>query len=168
MPHLLAELGDEAFHVLFPGKLDGIAGNEDLVGQITEGELDEGVVFASAEEDADGRLVARGHLMFFVVGDVGIELAEMFVAEGIGLEFHEDVALEDAVVEDEVDEEMFVSDEDAFLPGLEAEAVAQLEEEVLKAIQQGVFEVGLGHDITGTQSEELEDVGIADDVGGLY
>ena len=72
------------------------------------------------------------------------------------------------MVEDEVDEEMFVSDEDAFLPGLEAEAVAQLEEEVLKAIQQGVFEVGLGHDITGTQSEELEDVGIADDVGGLH
>lgn len=53
------------------------------------------------------------------------------------------------------------------MPGLEAETVAQLEEEVLKAIQQGVFEVGLGHDIAGTQAEEFEDVGIADDVGGL-
>jgi len=60
------------------------------------------------------RLVARGHLVFFVVGDVGVELAEVLVAEGIGLEFHEDVALEHAVVEDEIDEEVFVADEDAF------------------------------------------------------
>ncbi len=69
------------------------------------------------------------------------------MAEGIGLEFHEDMALEHAVVEDEVDEEMFVADEDALLPGLEAEAVAQLEEEILETIQQGVFQAGLGHDI---------------------
>ena len=165
--HLLAELSDEAFHFLFFGQLDGIAGNEDFVAQITEGELDEDVIFAGAEEDADGRLVARGHLVFFVVGDVGVELAQVLVAKGIGLEFHQDVALEDAVVEDEIDEEMFVADEDALLPRLEAEAVAQLEEEILKTIQQGIFEVGLGHDIPGTQAEELEDVGIADDVGWL-
>lgn len=101
-------MGDEAFHVLFPGQLDDVAGDEDFVAQVTKGELDEGVVLAGAEEDADGWLIAGGHLVSFVVGDVGVELAEVFVAEGIGLEFHQDVALEDAVVEDEVDEKMFV------------------------------------------------------------
>jgi hypothetical protein len=105
--------------------------------------------------------------VLFVIGDVGVELAEVLVLEGIGLEFYEDVALEDTVIEDEVDEEVFVADENALLPGLETEPVAQLEEEILKAVEQGVFEVGLGHDIPRPESEELEDVGIADDVGGL-
>ncbi len=29
---------------------------------------------------------------FFVIGDIGVELAEVFVAEGGGFQFHEDVA----------------------------------------------------------------------------
>lgn len=98
--HLLANLSDEALHLLFAGQFDGIAGDEDLVTQVTEGELDEGVILAGAKEDADGRLVARGHLVLFVISDVGVELAQVLVAEGIGLEFHKDVAFEDAMVED--------------------------------------------------------------------
>ena len=42
---------------------------------------------------------------------------------------------------------MFVADEDALLAGLEAEAVAQFEEEILQTIQQGIFQVGFSHDI---------------------
>lgn len=61
---------------------------------------------------------------------------------------------------------MFASNEDALLPGFEAEAVAHFQEELLQAVEQGVFEVGLGHDIAGAEAEELEDVGIADDLAG--
>jgi hypothetical protein len=165
--HLLAELSDEAYHFLFLRQLDGVAGYENLVAQVTEGVLDEGVILAGAKENTDGWLVARGHLVLFVISDVGVELAEVLVLEGIGLEFHEDVALEDAVIEDEVDEEVFIANENALLTGLEADAVAQLEEEILKPVEQGIFEVGLGHDIPRAESEELEDVGIANDVGGL-
>jgi hypothetical protein len=167
IPDLLSNLGDKAFHFLFFRQFHGVAGDEDLIAQVAEGELDERVILAGAEENADGRQVAWGHLVFFIVGDVGVELAEMFVAEGIRLEFHQDVALEHAVVKDEVDEEVFVADEDALLPGLEAEAMTQLEKEILESIQQGVFQVRLGHDIPGTQAEELEDVGIPDDVDWL-
>ncbi len=71
------------------------------------------------------------------------------------------------MVEDQVDKEMFVANEDALLPRLEAEAVAQLEQEILKAVEQGVFQIGFRHDIPGAQTEELEDVGITDDVGRL-
>jgi energy-converting hydrogenase Eha subunit G len=80
-------------------------------------------------------------LVLFVISDVGVELAEVLVLEGIGLEFYEDVALEDAVIEVEIDEEVFIANENALLPGLEADAVAQLEEEILKAVEQGIFEV---------------------------
>ena len=51
------------------------------------------------------------------------------------------------MVEDKVDEEVFVADEDAFLPGLESKAVAQLEEKILETIQQGVCQVGFGLDV---------------------
>ena len=54
-----------------------------------------------------------------------------------------------------------------FCAGLETEAVAHFEEEVLKTVEQGVFEVGLAHDIAGAEAQELEDVGISDDLGGL-
>ena len=89
------------------------------------------------------------------------------MGKGGGLQLHEDVALEHAVVEDEVHEEVLFADEEALLPGFEAEAVAHFHEEILKAIEQSVFDVGFTHDIAGAEAEELEDVGITDDLGGL-
>ena len=65
--------------------------------------------------------------MLFIIGDIGVELAEVLVAERLGFQFHKDMALEHAVIEDEIHEEMFVADEDALLPGLEAKAVAHLQ-----------------------------------------
>ncbi len=84
-----------------------------------------------AKEDADGRVVAGGHLGVAVVGDVGVELAEVFVAEFVVFEFYDDVAMEDAVVEDEVGKVVAVVNNDAFLAGLKTEAIAEFEEEFL-------------------------------------
>ncbi len=84
-----------------------------------------------AKEDADGRVVAGGHLGVAVVGDVGVELAEVFVAEFVVFEFYDDVAMEDAVVEDEVGKVVAVVNNDAFLAGLNTEAIAEFEEEFL-------------------------------------
>ena len=92
MADLLSDLFEECFHGGFVRHFHGVAGDEDLVGDISECELDEGFVFAGAEEDADGWLVAGGHFVLFVIGDIGVELAEVFVAEGGGFQFHEDVA----------------------------------------------------------------------------
>ena len=71
------------------------------------------------------------------------------------------------MVEDEVHEKVLVADEEALLPGLEAEAMAHLQEELLQAVEQGVLKVRFAHGILRTDAEELEDVGIADDLGGL-
>lgn len=84
-----------------------------------------------AKEDADGRVVAGGHLGVAVVGDVGVELAEVFVAEFVVFEFYDDVAMEDAVVEDEVGKVVAIVNDDAFLAGLKTEAIAEFEEEFL-------------------------------------
>lgn len=84
-----------------------------------------------AKEDADGRVVAGGHLGVAVVGDVGVELAEVFVAEFVVFEFYDDVAMENAVVEDEVGKVVAVVNDDAFLAGLKTKAIAEFEEEFL-------------------------------------
>ena len=63
--------------------------------------------------------------------------------------------------------EVFASNEHALLPGFEAEAVAHFQEKLLKVIKQRVFEIGLAHSLLGAEAEDLEDVGIADDLSGL-
>jgi len=62
---------------------------------------------------------------------------------------------------------VLVAHEDPLLPRLETKAVSHFEEKILEAIQQGVFEVRLAHDIAGAQAEELEDVRIADDLAWM-
>jgi len=110
------------------------------------------------------RLVAFGHFVFLVVADVAVELAEVFVLEGIVFQFDQHVALEDAMVEDEIDEEVFAADQQAFLPGFEAEAVAEFEQEVLQPVEQRVFALAFAHHFARLEAEELEDVGVADEV----
>ena len=120
---MLTELFQEGFHLGLLGHFHGVAGNEKLIGQVAKGEFDKGFILARAKEYADGRLVAGGHFVLFIIGDIGVELAEVLVAERLGFQFHKDMALEHAVIEDKINEEMFVANEDAFLPGLKAEAV---------------------------------------------
>src|SRR5262249_9180963 len=71
------------------------------------------------------------------------------------------MALQDAMVEDQIDEAVRVADQDPLLPGLEAEAVTELEQEILQTVQELVLEMRLAHHLPGLQSEELEDVRIA-------
>lgn len=53
------------------------------------------------------------------------------MAEFVVFEFYDDVAMEDAVVEDEVGKVVAVVNDDAFLAGLKTEAIAEFEEEFL-------------------------------------
>lgn len=86
----------------------------------------------------------------------------MFVFESIVLEFDQHVAFEDAVVEHQVNEEMFAADEQALLPRLEAEAVAEFEQEALQLVEQGVFEMAFAHHFLRLEADEPENIRIAD------
>ena len=74
-------------------------------------------------------LVVGSHFVGAVVAKVGIELAQVFVAECVYLQFHQHVTLEHAVVEHEVHEEGIFPYEDTLLPRLEAEAVPEFQKE---------------------------------------
>ena len=86
----------------------------------------------------------------------------MFVVEFINLQFHEYVAFQDAVVKDQIHKAARVADDDALLLRLKAEAVTELEKEFAQILHQRRLQIGLRHGVLGPQSEELEDVGIAD------
>src|SRR5436190_2177535 len=77
------------------------------------------------------------------------------------------MALENAVVEHEINKVELVADQDALLPRLETEAPPQFEQEFLYLIQQGVFQSRFAHDFLGSDSEEFDHVGVAEDQGGL-
>ena len=86
--------------------------------------------FCVREQDADGGLSSAA-IMFLVPAHVGVELADVLVAELFEFQFYQHVALQDSVVEDQVDESVGIADQDALLPGLETEAVAEFEQEFL-------------------------------------
>ena len=97
----------------------------------------------------------------------GVNLARIAMFEGADFEVDEQVAAEEAVVEDEVDVVVLVADGDALLPGLEAEAGAEFEQEGLQVIEESCFEVFLQVVRLFGQPDELENVGIADEIGDL-
>ena len=95
-------------------------------------------------------------------GDVGVELAQVLVAKFVDLQFHQHMAFQDAVVEDQIDEAPGSAVGDALLLRLQAEAMAQLQQEFAQMVQQGRFKIGFGHRFAGAQAEKLEDVRVAD------
>ena len=141
-----------------------VLGYEEPIVHACQGVLHKSMILARAKKDADGRLVAFGHLVGAVVTDIGIELAEVFVAEFVHLEFHQHMALEHAMVENEVHEKRLAADEQAFLAPLEAESVAEFQQEVLQSLDERSFQLGFGQHLLWPQAEELENVRIADDV----
>jgi hypothetical protein len=86
------------------------------------------------------------------------------VGEGSDFQLNEDVAFEDAMVEDEIDKEVFLADEDALLAGLEAKAMAEFEEEAVEVVEKGGFEIGLLDGEVIWEAEELEGVEVLREV----
>lgn len=58
------------------------------------------------------------------------------MAEAFDFEFNQDMAFQNSVVKDQIDEEVFVSDENAFLLSLETETVAEFQKEGLQFVDK--------------------------------
>jgi hypothetical protein len=87
-------------------------------------------------------------------------LAEVFVGEFVYFELDEDMALEDTVIENQIHKPSGLSNDDALLPGFEAKAVTELNQEFMQVVQKSSFEVGFADGLTGFESKEFEDLGI--------
>ena len=89
------------------------------------------------------------------------------VLDFIDLQINEHEAAQDAVIENEVDAVVGVVERDAVLPADEGEALAQFQQKRLKMVAETGFEIGLGNGVRLGYFQELEDEGIAQQIGGL-
>ena len=62
------------------------------------------------------------------------------MAKFVYLQFHNDMALQNAVIEYEVGKEIIFINQDTFLPGFKAETMSHFQQEVLQVIKNGLFQ----------------------------
>jgi hypothetical protein len=98
------------------------------------------------QKDADGRIISLSHHVLPVPAHVGVELADVLVIELFEIQLDQHVALEEAMVEDEVYEVVGVVEQNPLLACFETETVPQLQQKILESVQQLVFQMRLAHD----------------------
>jgi len=101
--------------------------DEQLIIYAGKGIFDQGVVFLSAEQDAEGWVVVFGHNIFSIPAHVGVELTKVFMSERFDLQLHQNMSFENAMIEDQIHKSVGITDQDSLLPRLETKAVAQLQ-----------------------------------------
>jgi hypothetical protein len=94
-------------------------------------------------------------------------LTEVLVCQLVTLEVDQDVAFEQAVVEDQIDVKMVIVKREALLACLEQKAFAQFEQETFDAADDGGFKFMLGLAVGLGQVEEFEHIRVFDDIFGL-
>ena len=91
----------------FGWEMELIAAGEDLglVGG-AESVFDDGIVFVGTEDEAQGWVVVGGTAFLIVVINVELKLAKVAVGEFADFEIDQDVALQDCVIEDQINIKM--------------------------------------------------------------
>ena len=101
-----------------------VAGGKDVLLPFGEGVADHGIVFVGGEDQAEGGIVIGSAALAVVVVHIKLELAEILVGELSYLEIDQHVALENGVLEDEIDVEMIAFKGEPLLAREEGEAAA--------------------------------------------
>ena len=76
------------------------------------------------------------------------------------------MAVELAVIENQIHEVIAAPDADLLLPILEAESISQFEQELLQVVEQGGLQIVFTENLLRLEPEKFKNVGILDDVGG--
>ena len=96
------------------------------------------------------------HFVLAIMRYVCVELSEVLVGELLVLQFYDYAAMQYAVVEHKVWIVIFVVDDDTFLASLEAEALAEFEDELLQVADKCILQVMLVNNFLRLQSKKLE------------
>jgi hypothetical protein len=99
---------------------------------------------------------------------VNLHLPEVLVGEFVALEIDENIAAQEAVVENEVDAKVVVVEGEAFLAGFEEKAFPEFEQEGFQLANDGGFEVIFRVAGMVGKTEEFEHKRIFNKVGGFF
>ena len=101
-------------------------------------------MFLFTEDDANGLIFVIKLYMAVEVIDVHLHLAQVLVREFSDLQIDQHVAAKQPVIEDQIDKEMLLVEGEAFLPGLEEKALAQLQKEMFQLVDDCYLQIGFG------------------------
>jgi len=123
------------------GQREAIARGKQLPALVQDRIASDGLVFLGAEDQTDGGVVAFEPVLLFIKADIAIHLTDILMSEFSYFQVHQHNAPEQVVVEHQVDVEIFVGEADAVLARYEREAAAELQQELLKTRDDGVFKL---------------------------
>ena len=127
------------------------------VGVLRKREFHHGVVFLPAEQQADGGILLRQFHMTIVVIYIHLHLPEILVGKLVELKVNDQIAAQEPVVEDEVEEVVVAVEGETLLAGLKEEAFAKLQEEFFQMGDDGGLKIGFGVAGALVEAEEFED-----------
>ena len=125
------------------------------------------LAFVGAQDQAEDRVVAGCLEAILEEPYVAVHLPYVTMGQSAVLQIDEEKALEDVVVEHEVDVEILVVESDVALARDEGESLAQLEEERLQVVDDGLFDVAFVEFGFVGQAEEFEYVRRFQHVGSV-
>src|SRR5574344_587712 len=140
--HLLAVYFTLEF--LFRRQVRNVLGRKHLVVLRKRGILGHVLVRIGAEDDADGGIVALALRVFVVHLQVPVHLSHVLIGNLVHLEVDKHKALDDVVVEHQVDVIVVVHRMDVLLACYKGIPLAHFHDELLQVADNGAFKVTLG------------------------
>src|SRR5215217_1525379 len=125
-------------------------------------------VLLCAEDEANRGPIAFGPSLRIEQPHIAVHLADVLVCELAKLEVDEQVALQDDVVENEVDVEVFVLERQPLLSRHESKAPAKLEKKVRELAEYRALQVALSQQLALGEVKEIENEGVLDGVGWSF
>ena len=150
--------------IVFRRQLEAVFADEEILRETLGGVLYGGHAVVGTQQQADGRVVVHLHHLVLVVVHVEVQLRGILVAETIYLQIDDDVAFQDAVVENEVGLEVVLINEDSLLTSLEAETATHLQQERLQVVQDVRLQLGFCIDFLRLYPQKFERHGIVENV----
>src|SRR6266702_7048284 len=112
------------------------------IGIFGESQFYQGFAFLLTENHANSRmLIRRLHIAVKIV-DIHLHLAKVLMGEPTDFQINQHIATQQAVVENEVNEEMVVVKGEALLTGLKQKAFAKLQQKMFELVDDGSFKIG--------------------------
>lgn len=127
---------------------------------VAQGILDNDLVFALAQDDADTRRVVGVAKLRIDRREVEIHLAGKFRSEVLDFQFDDDEATQPQMIEKQVEIIILAAHLKMVLAADEGEALAQLEDQRAQMVDQPLFELPFRY--LGAERKKVEDVGVFD------
>src|SRR5215510_11109164 len=112
------------------------------IGIFGERQFYKGCAFLLTEKHANSRMLIRCLHVAVKIVDIHLHLAKVLMGEPADFQINQDIATQQAVVENKVNEEMVIVEGEALLTRLKQKTFAKLQQKVSKLVDDSGFKIG--------------------------